>query len=249
LSKLLENKNAIVTGGSRGIGKAICLAFAREGANVLFTYLQNDKAAEETKAQLEDFGVKAYSVKGDVKDPEFAETVSEKAKEVFPGIDILMNNAGITKDSLLLRMKAEDFDDVIDTNLNSAFYMLKTFSKMMMKARQGSIINMSSVAGLKGNAGQANYSASKAGLIGLTLSSAKELASRNIRVNAIAPGLIDTDMVAALTEDQRAKAESQIGLGRIGSADDVAELAVFLASDKSSYITGQVIAVDGGILI
>jgi len=249
LTKILENKNAIVTGGSRGIGRAICLTFAREGANVVFTYMQNDKAAEETMKLISEFGVKGYSMKGDGRNPEFAASVAEKAKDVFPGVDILVNNAGITRDGLLLRMKAKDFEDVIDSNLTSAFHMLSQVGKMMIKARSGSIINMSSVAGIRGNAGQINYSASKAGLIGLTLSAAKELAPRSVRVNAIAPGLINTDMAAALTEEQIEKTEKSIGLGRLGEAEDVAELTLFLASEKSSYITGQIIGVDGGIII
>ncbi|MDR0817913.1 MAG: 3-oxoacyl-[acyl-carrier-protein] reductase [Clostridiales Family XIII bacterium] len=246
-AKLLSGKVAVVTGGSRGIGRAVCKAFAVSGADVLFTYVNNISAAEETLALLEAEGVRAEALKGDVSDSEFAKKVAAAAKDRFGGVDILVNNAGVTKDGLLMRMKPDDFDRVIQTNLSGTFFMLTAMTPIMMKARKGRVINLSSVAGVHGNAGQANYSASKAGVIGLTKSAAKELAPRNITVNAIAPGLIETDMAAALTEVQKEKTIAQIGLGRLGRAEEVAALAVFLASDKAAYITGQVICIDGGI--
>jgi 3-oxoacyl-[acyl-carrier protein] reductase len=245
--KLLSGKVAVVTGGSRGIGRAVCKAFAENGADVLFTYVNNVAAAEETLALLEAEGVRAQALKGDVRDSEFAKKVAIAAKDSFGGADILVNNAGVTKDGLLLRMKPDDFDSVIQTNLSGTFFMLTALTPIMVKARRGRIINLSSVAGVHGNAGQVNYSASKAGVIGLTKSAAKELAPRNITVNAIAPGLIETDMAAALTEEQKEKFTGQIGLGRLGRAEEVAALAVFLASDNAAYITGQVICIDGGI--
>jgi 3-oxoacyl-[acyl-carrier protein] reductase len=245
--KLLAGRIAVVTGGSRGIGRAVSLAFARNGADVLFTYVSNVEAAEETLSLLEAEGVRAEALKGDVADSDFAKKVAAAAKETFGGADILVNNAGVTKDGLLLRMKPDDWGNVIQTNLSGTFFMLTAFTPVMVKARKGRIINLSSVAGVHGNAGQANYSASKAGVIGLTKSAAKELAPRNITVNAIAPGLIETDMATKLTDEQREKTIAQIGLGRLGRAEEVAELAVFLASDKAAYITGQVICIDGGI--
>ena len=250
MGDLLKGKRAVVTGGSRGIGRAIALELASEGAEVIITFVGNDKAAEETVKMLNDTGSKkASSLKGDVSDAEFAKTVAKYMKENFEGVDILVNNAGITADGILMRMKPESFDKVVATNLNGAFYMIKELSPMMVKQREGRIINISSVAGVKGNPGQANYSASKAGLIGLTYSVAKELGVRNITVNAVAPGFISTDMTAALNEDQTEQSIAAICLGRAGEPSDIAYTVSFLASDRASYITGQVISVDGGIKI
>lgn len=245
----LENKVAIITGGTRGIGKAIATTFAEEGASLLLTYIGNDAAAEETKKDLEAKGAKVEIMKGDISEETFATEVVARAKEIFEGVDILVNNAGITNDKLLLRMKAEDFDKVVKTNLNGSFYMLKSVAPLMTKKRSGRIINLSSVVGIKGNPGQVNYSSSKAGVIGLTLSAAKELGSRGITVNAVAPGYISTDMTGVLTDAQKEAAVSAINLGRIGEPWEVAKLVAFLASDDAGYITGQVISIDGGMII
>jgi 3-oxoacyl-[acyl-carrier protein] reductase len=247
---LLEGKRALVTGGSRGIGLAIALEFAREGAQVAIA----DYAPEEVNAgavsQLAAAGSgKAFALPGDVSDPEFAKEAAAKMKDVFGGCDILVNNAGITSDGLMLRMKPEDFDRVLRVNLNGAFYLLKEIGALMLKQRGGSVINMSSVSGVNGNPGQANYSSSKAGLIGLTKSAAKEFGSRGVTVNAIAPGFINTPMTQKLNEEQIRNSLAQIPLGRMGEPEDIAHLATFLASDKASYITGQVIQVDGGIIM
>jgi 3-oxoacyl-[acyl-carrier protein] reductase len=249
MGNLLEGRNAIVTGGSRGIGRAIALDLAAHGANVLITYVSNDAAAAETAEALALKGVKASTVKGDVADSAFAAEAAAKAVELFGGIDILVNNAGIVKDKLLLRMSPEDFDDVVRTNLSGMFYMIKSVTPVMTKARYGRIINLSSIVGINGNAGQVNYAAAKAGVIGLTKSIAKELGSRNITANAIAPGFIDTDMTANANEKQMEAALQSISLGRKGTPEDVAHLATFLASERASYITGQVIGVDGGMVI
>lgn len=250
MSDLLKGKRAVVTGGSRGIGRAIAMEFASEGAEVIITYVGNDAAAEETVKMLKEAGSeKAAALKGDVSNADFAKDVSKYLKENLEGVDILVNNAGITDDGILMRMKTESFDKVVSTNLNGAFYMIKELSPMMVKQREGRIINISSVAGVKGNPGQANYSASKAGLIGLTLSVAKELGVRNITVNAVAPGFISTDMTAALNENQMEQSIAAITLGRAGIPSDIAYTVAFLASEKASYITGQVISVDGGIKI
>lgn len=246
---LLEGKRTVITGGSRGIGRAIALEFAREGAAVCITYASNDAAAEETLSLLRAAGggVGPTALQGDAANPEFAKEVAAHMKEIYGGADILVNNAGITDDGLLMRMKTESFDRVVTTNLNGAFYMLKELSPIMLKQRAGRIVNVSSIAGVKGNAGQANYAASKAGLIGLTLSAAKELGGKGITVNAIAPGFIDTDMTKALTENQIAQSMEAIAAGRAGEPEEVAYLVSFLCSDKAAYITGQVIAIDGGI--
>ncbi|MDR0854244.1 MAG: 3-oxoacyl-[acyl-carrier-protein] reductase [Clostridiales Family XIII bacterium] len=250
MSSNLEGKRAIVTGGSRGIGRAIALALASEGAEVLITYIGNDEAAAKTVADLKNASSsKASSLKGDVGNSEFAKEAAAWLKENFDGVDILVNNAGITNDGIFMRMKDESFDSVVQTNLNGAFYMMREIVPLMVKQRDGRIINISSVAGVKGNPGQANYSASKAGLIGLSLSASKELGVRNIRVNVVAPGFIKTDMTAKLSEKQLEQSEAAITLKRAGEAEDVAELVAFLASDKAAYITGQVIAVDGGLAI
>ncbi|MDR0518829.1 MAG: 3-oxoacyl-[acyl-carrier-protein] reductase [Clostridiales Family XIII bacterium] len=247
--RLIEGKVAIVTGGSRGIGRAICEAFAGQGARVLFTYVSNDAAAEETLAALRGMGAEAEAMKGDAADSGFAGSVCARAKELWGRIDILVNNAGFARDGLLMRMKDADFDDVVRTNLNGAFYMMRGAAPLMMKQRSGRVINLSSVAGVSGNPGQANYAASKAGLIGLTKSAAKELGPRGITVNAIAPGLIETDMAAALTDEQRSHIEGAIALGRLGKAEEVANLILFLATDMAGYITGQTIGIDGGMAI
>lgn len=245
----LENKAAIITGGTRGIGKAIASSFADEGALLLLTYIGNDVAAEETRKELEAKGAKVEIMKGDISDEDFSSSVVARAKEIYGGVDILVNNAGITKDKLFLRMKAEEFESVVNTNLNGSFYMLKAVAPLMTKKRYGRIINMSSVVGIKGNPGQVNYSASKAGVIGLTLSAAKELGVRGITVNAVAPGYISTDMTGAMTDEQKEAISGSIVLGRPGEPEEVASLITFLASDEAGYITGQVISIDGGLRI
>ncbi|WP_312648762.1 3-oxoacyl-[acyl-carrier-protein] reductase [Aminipila sp.] len=246
---MLKGKSAIITGGVRGIGKAIAEVFCKNGANVLLCYRSNDAAAEKTQDELAQYGTKVEILKGDVADSAFAVEAVAKAKLDFGRIDILVNNAGITKDKLLIQMKDEDFDSVVDTNLKGSYYFLKEASSVMIKQRAGSIINLSSIVGVKGNPGQVNYSASKAGIIGMTMSAAKELGRRNVRVNAIAPGSIETDMTDALTDDQRAKMNATISLGRMGQPEDIANVALFLASDMSQYVTAQTICVDGGMSI
>jgi 3-oxoacyl-[acyl-carrier protein] reductase len=247
---ILEGKRALVTGGSRGIGLAIAVGFARVGAEVAIADYAPDEANAEAVADLNAAGSgKAFALRGDVSDPAFAKEAAARVKDAFGGCDILVNNAGITADGLILRMKPEDFDRVLRINLNGAFYMLKEFGALMVKQRGGRVINMSSVSGVNGNPGQANYSSSKAGLVGLTKSAAKELGSRGITVNAIAPGFIDTPMTRQLTEKQIEASLAQIPLGRMGQPEDIANLALFLASDMASYITGQVICVDGGIIM
>jgi 3-oxoacyl-(acyl-carrier-protein) reductase len=245
---MLKGKSAVITGGDRGIGRSIAGKFCENGANVLIVYRSNDEQAEKAAEELGKFGTKVLLFKGDVADPQTAEGAVAKAKEEFGSVDILVNNAGITDDKLLARMSTGDFARVIDINLVGSFSFMKAASKVMMKQRSGRIINMSSIAGVKGNPAQVNYSASKAGVIGMTLSAAKELGRRGITVNAIAPGFIATDMTAVLTDDQKARAAENIGLGRMGTPDDVAGAALFLASGLASYVTGQVIAVDGGLI-
>ena len=236
---MLKGKTAVVTGGSRGIGKAICLKFAENGADIAFLYAGNTAKAEETVKELEGLGVKAKAYQCNVADAVVKEIVKD-----FGGIQILVNNAGITKDKLVPMMKAADFDAVIDTNLKGAFYMTKGVYPLFLKQKGGKIINISSVSGLTGNPGQANYSASKAGVIGLTKSVAKELASRGVCCNAIAPGFIATEMTQALENDTLKDA---IPMKRFGEAEEVAKLALFLASEHSDYITGEVIRIDGGL--
>ncbi|EIF6156681.1 3-oxoacyl-[acyl-carrier-protein] reductase [Clostridium perfringens] len=246
---MLKDKVAIVTGGTRGIGRAIALKLADNGANIVINYRNSDKEAEELKAILEEKGVKVLTVKCDISNFEDSKNLMDKCKEVFGKIDILVNNAGITKDTLIMRMKEEDFDSVIDVNLKGTFNCAKHASAIMLKQRFGKIINMTSVVGIAGNAGQVNYAASKAGVIGLTKSLAKELGSRGITVNAVAPGFINTDMTASLSEKVKEEASKNIPLKRLGDPEDVANLVGFLASDAANYITGQVINVDGGMVM
>ncbi|MDI9502235.1 MAG: 3-oxoacyl-[acyl-carrier-protein] reductase [Tissierellia bacterium] len=243
----LQGKNAIVTGASRGIGRAIALSFAKEGANIAFTYTKDEEGAGITRRLLEDEGVRALAVCADGSDEEQAAKLVKEATDGLGPVHILVNNAGITRDNLLLRMSADDFDRVLDVNLKSAFLLTKACARGMMKQRYGKIINISSVVGVFGNAGQANYAASKAGLIGLTKTVAKELGSRGIRVNAVAPGFIQTDMTEALPEEVKEKMLGSVSLGSFGTPDDVAALCVFLASGDADYITGQVLHVDGGM--
>ncbi len=245
--KLLEGKVAIVTGASRGIGKAIAMAYAKEGANVAFTDIVKDENFENTEKELNDLGIKAKGYVADAGDFEGSQKVVEEILKDFGTVDILVNNAGITRDNLLMRMTEEQWDLVIRVNLKSVFNMTKAVLRTMMKNRSGSIINISSVVGVAGNAGQANYSASKAGIIGFTKSVAKELGSRNIRSNAIAPGFIMTDMTKKLPEDVKKEWYKNIPLGRGGEPEEVAKVAVFLASDLASYVSGQVINVCGGM--
>ncbi len=246
--KLLEGKNAIVTGGSRGIGKSIVKIFAKHGANVAFTYNSSAKESEEIVKELEDSGVKVKAYQSNAADFKAAEELVKNVLEDFSSIDILVNNAGITKDNLLMRMSEEDFDKVIQINLKSVFNMTKAVQRTMLKQRKGSIINMASVVGVKGNAGQSNYAASKAGIIGFSKSMALELGSRNIRTNVIAPGFIETEMTGELDEKTVDGWRKAIPLKRGGNPDDVANTCVFLGSDLSDYITGQVLNVDGGML-
>lgn len=246
---MLKGKSAVITGGVRGIGKAIAEEFARNGADLLLCYRSNDAAAEKTAEELIKYGNRVELLKGDVSDPKHSEEAAKKAKEIFGKVDILVNNAGITKDKLMMRMSPEDFNDVIQANLNGSFYFLKSISALMVKQKYGRIINLSSIVGLRGNAGQVNYSASKAGIVGLTLSASKELGKRNITVNAIAPGYIETEMTGVLTEEQKAAMLTMVSLERPGSPSDVAKAAVFLASDNAAYITGQILGVDGGMTI
>ena len=246
---LLDGKTALVTGASRGIGRAIALRLAAEGARVAINYAGNVKAAEEVKAAIEAAGGTAILCRADVADSAAVEAMIADVVKEFGAIDILVNNAGITRDTLLMRMKDEDFAKVLDTNLKGVFYCTKAVAKLMMKKRAGRIINMASVVGLVGNAGQTNYAAAKAGVIGFSKSAAKELASRGITVNAVAPGFIGTDMTADLPESVKEKALSDIPLGRAGQPEDVANAVLFLASDQASYITGQVVHVDGGMVM
>ena len=246
--KLLENKTVLITGASRGIGNGIATVFAENGANVVFTYSSSVDAANALETKLQTMGVQAKGYQSNAADFTQAQELVENVLADFSTIDVLINNAGITKDNLLMRITEEDFDKVIEVNLKSVFNLTKAVQRSMLKQRQGSIINMSSVVGVKGNAGQSNYAASKAGIIGFSKSVALELGSRNIRCNVIAPGFIETEMTAQLSEDVVAGWRAGIPLKRGGTPNDVANACVFLASDLSSYITGQVINVDGGML-
>jgi 3-oxoacyl-[acyl-carrier protein] reductase len=246
--KLLENKTVLITGASRGIGKGIATVFAQHGANVVFTYSSSVDAANALETELQALGVQAKGYQSNAADFEQAQELVENVLADFSTIDVLINNAGITKDNLLMRISEEDFDKVIEVNLKSVFNLTKAVQRTMLKQRHGSIINMSSVVGVKGNAGQSNYAASKAGIIGFSKSIALELGSRNIRCNVIAPGFIETEMTAKLSEEVVAGWRAGIPLKRGGTPNDVANACVFLASDLSSYITGQVINVDGGML-
>jgi 3-oxoacyl-[acyl-carrier protein] reductase len=246
--QLLKDKVALVTGATRGIGKGIALSFAKNGAHVAFTYLSSEEKAKALEAELSAFGIKARGYKSDAGDFKAADELVNSVVTDFGTVDVLVNNAGITRDTLLMRMSEQQWDEVINANLKSVFNLTKAVQRPMLKAKKGSIINMSSVVGVKGNAGQSNYAASKAGIIGFTKSVALELGSRNIRSNAIAPGFIETEMTGALDEKVIQQWREGIPLKRGGSTEDVANLALFLASDMSSYITGQCISVCGGML-
>lgn len=246
---MLEGKVAVVTGASRGIGKAIALKLASQGAKVVINYNGSEEKAKEVQAQIETEGGKAVIYRCDVSDYGACQTFIQDVIKTEGSMDILVNNAGITKDGLLMAMSEADFDDVIDTNLKGCFQMIRFASRRMMKQRYGRIINVSSVSGVAGNAGQANYCASKAGMIGLTKSAAKELASRGITCNAIAPGFVKTEMTDVLSDEVKENAKKQIPLGRFAEPEDIANAAVFLASDKAAYITGQVLLVDGGMVM
>lgn len=245
----LKGQSAIVTGASRGIGRAIAIELAKNGANVLINYAGSENAANETANLCKEFGVEAIVYKADVSNTEEVIAMVDKANETFGKIDILVNNAGITKDKLVMAMSEEDFDDVININLKGTFNCTKMVSKLMMKQRYGRIINISSIIGVRGNAGQTNYAASKAGIIGITKSVAKELAARNITVNAIAPGMIETDMTDVLSDKVKEAMLSSIPAKRAGKPEDIAYAVAFLASKEAEYITGQTICVDGGMAV
>ena len=245
----LDGKVALVTGASRGIGRAVAIRLAKSGAKIAVNYAGNQAAAEEVKQIIEQNGGEAILVQADISNAESVDAMVATVMEAFGRIDILVNNAGITRDTLLMRMKEADWNAVIQTNLTGVFYVTKAVSKIMMKQRYGKIVNMSSVVGLMGNAGQANYAAAKAGVIGFTKSMAKELAARNITVNAIAPGFIATDMTAVLSDKVKEDLATKIPMGRLGEADDIASAVLFLVSDSASYITGQTLNVDGGMVM
>lgn len=248
-NRLLAGKTAVVTGGSRGIGKAIAVKLAELGANIVINYRSSVSAVEEVIKEIESKGVKAIAVQGDVSDFKEAENIIKTTVDTFKTIDILVNNAGITADGLIMRMKEEDFDKVVQVNLKGAFNCVRHASTYMVKQKYGKIINISSVVGITGNAGQANYAAAKAGIIGLTKSVARELASRGINVNAVAPGFIQTDMTEVLSDKVKEGTLANIPLKKFGKPEDIGEVVAFLASEKASYITGQVINVDGGMVI
>lgn len=243
----LTGKTALVTGGSRGIGRSIALAFANQGANVIINYTSNEESAAKVIEEIKSFNVKALAVKANVSNAEEINGMMDKIEEMFDGIDILVNNAGITRDNLFIRMKEEDWDQVMDINLKGIFLCTKAVIRKMIKQKYGKIINLSSVVGVVGNPGQANYCASKAGVIGFTKSLAKEIAGKNITVNAIAPGFIETDMTKALPENVKESMLEIIPMKKYGKPEDIANLVLFLSSDNASYITGQVIHVDGGM--
>jgi 3-oxoacyl-[acyl-carrier protein] reductase len=244
---MLTDQVAIITGGVRGIGKAIALEMVRQGAKVVLCYRGNDTAANETLREIEELGGNALLLKGDVRSSEFAKEAVKEAVEQYGKVDILVNNAGITRDKLLLRMTEDDFKEVVDINLVGSFQFLKACAEIMMKKRYGRIINLSSIVGVIGNPGQINYSASKAGILGLTKSAAKELGKRGITVNAVAPGFIETEMTEILSEDQKSQFLEKIPVGRVGLPQEVAHLVAFLSSKEAGYISGQVIGIDGGM--
>ena len=243
----MENQTAVVTGGSRGIGRAVCLELAREGANVVVCYAGRAEAAQKTAADCRAMGVKALAIQADVAEEAAVQSLFAQTLEAFGRVDILVNSAGITRDGLMMRMSQADFDAVVDTNLKGTFLCMKAAARPMVKQRYGRIVNLSSVVGLHGNAGQVNYAASKAGVIGMTKSLAREVASRHITVNAVAPGFIKTDMTAVLSDSVKEGILHGIPLGELGEAEDVANAVLYLASDEAAYITGQVISVDGGM--
>ena len=246
---MLKGKVAVITGASKGIGKAIALKLASLGANIVMNYRSSEEQAIEVEKEILEKGVNVIRVKGDISNLEDVENLITKAKTEFGKIDIMVNNAGITKDTLILRMKEEDFNSVIDVNLKGVFNCLKSITPIMVKQREGKIINLSSVVGITGNAGQVNYAASKAGVIGMTKSLAKEVGSRGITVNAVAPGFIETDMTKVLGDKFKEEAKNNIPLKRLGKPEDVADVVAFLASDMANYVTGQVIHVDGGMVM
>lgn len=246
---MLKGKNVIVTGASRGIGRAIAIELANQGANVVVNYSGNEKKANKVVEELKQLGVKSFSIKANVASEKDVKMLMKETLKEFGTIDVLVNNAGITRDNLLIRMKEADFDEVVDINLKGTFLCIKAVSRQMMKQRSGRIINVASIVGVSGNPGQANYVAAKAGVIGLTKSVAQELASRNILVNAVAPGFIQTDMTDKLDDDQQEAVKSQIPLEKLGSPTDVAKVVRFLATEDSAYITGQTIHVDGGMVM
>ena len=244
-----DRKVALVTGGSRGIGRAICVRLAKSGMDIVFNYQNGNTAADETVAMCKEHGVEAYAVKADIGNPADCEMLVSEAMKIGGRIDVLVNNAGITRDNLILRMTEAEFDEVMAVNLKGSFMMMKYVSKIMLKQKSGHIVNISSVVGVMGNAGQVNYAASKAGIIGMTKSLAKELASRKITVNAVAPGMIGTDMTNTLPDSVKEKMVSVIPFGEVGNPEDIANTVNFLASEESRYITGQVLCVDGGMAI
>ncbi|MFD1038020.1 3-oxoacyl-[acyl-carrier-protein] reductase [Virgibacillus byunsanensis] len=246
---MLQGKNALVTGASRGIGKAIALELAKQGANVAVNYAGSEAKAEAVVEEIESIGVKAFKIQADVANESNVKDMVKEVVTQFGSLDILVNNAGVTRDNLLMRMKEEEFDQVINTNLKGVFVCTKSVTRQMMKQKSGRIINVASIVGVSGNPGQANYVAAKAGVIGLTKTTAKELAARNILVNAVAPGFISTDMTNALSDEQRESMLSMIPLKKLGKAEDVAKVVRFLASDDANYITGQTIHIDGGMVM
>ena len=245
----LTGKTAVVTGGSRGIGRAICIELAKQGANVVVNYSGSEDKAKQVVSEIEELGVKAIAIQANVADSAAVDAMMKQTIEVFGTLDILVNNAGITRDNLLMRMKEQEWDDVVDTNLKGVFLCTKAVTRQMMKQRAGRIINISSIVGVAGNPGQANYVAAKAGVIGLTKTCAQELASRNILVNAIAPGFITTEMTDNLPEELKEAMLKQIPLAKLGQPEDVAKAVVFFASDNANYITGQTLHIDGGLVM
>ncbi len=246
---MLKGKNALVTGASRGIGRTIALELARHGANVAVNYAGSEAKAEAVVEELKEFGVEAFKVQADVSNETSVKAMVKEVINQFGGLDILINNAGVTRDNLLMRMKEDEFDEVIQTNLKGVFLCTKAVTRQMMKQRHGRIVNVASIVGVSGNPGQANYAAAKAGVIGLTKTAAKELASRNILVNAVAPGFISTDMTDVLTDEQKEKMLTMIPLAKLGSPEDVANVVRFLVSDAASYMTGQTLHIDGGMVM